>query len=83
MHTVKITFAGCLLLAVCFLVGRWLGSTIGVVAKCFLVLWLIGTLLNLWIGVSRAGYSIRDELPIALLIYAVPAIVAIIFWWKS
>jgi hypothetical protein len=29
-----------------------------------------------------AGYSIKDEAPVAPLVFAVPAIVAIVIWWR-
>lgn len=83
MHTLKIILGGFLLLGVCFLAGRWIGVATTAVMKCFLVLWLIGTLANMWMGVSRAGYSVRDEAPVALVVFAVPAIVAILIWWKT
>jgi hypothetical protein len=70
-------------LGVCFLAGRWIGAATSAAMKCFLVLWLIGALVNMWVGVSRAGYSIQDEAPVALIVFAVPAIVAILIWWKS
>jgi uncharacterized membrane protein (DUF485 family) len=38
--------------------------------KYFLVLWLVATLVNMWIGVNKAGYSVKDEAPIALLVFA-------------
>src|SRR2546430_8601452 len=50
--------------------------------KCFLALWLIATLVNMWAGVSKAGYSIKDEAPMALLVFAVPAIISILIWWR-
>jgi hypothetical protein len=39
----------------------------------------------MWLGVSRAGYSFREELPIFLVIFAVPAAVALFvkFKWLS
>lgn len=83
MHTLKIILSGFLLLGVCLLAGRWPGAATNTAMKCFLVLWLIGTLANMWVGVSRAGYSVRDEAPVALVVFAVPAIVAILIWWKS
>ena len=46
------------------------------------MLWLAATLVNMWVGVSKAGYSIKDEAPVALLVFAVPAIVAIVIWWR-
>jgi hypothetical protein len=50
--------------------------------KYFLVLWLVATLVNMWVGVNKAGYSVKDEAPVALLVFAVPAIVAIVIWWR-
>ena len=32
---------------------------------------------NMWIGVSQAGYSFREEFPIFLLIFSLPSAVAI------
>jgi hypothetical protein len=36
----------------------------------------------MWVGVNRAGYSVTEELPIFLLIFAIPAGVASFVWWK-
>jgi hypothetical protein len=36
----------------------------------------------MWVGVAKAGYSFTEELPIFLLIFAVPAAVAIVLKWK-
>lgn len=87
MHTLKIILGGLLLLGVCLLLGRWIGGAAanGTAAaiKFFLLLWLIATLINMWVGISKAGYSIKDEAPIALLVFAVPALVSLLVWWKS
>jgi len=37
----------------------------------------------MWLGISKAGYSIKDEAPISFLVFAVPALVSILIWWKS
>jgi hypothetical protein len=35
----------------------------------------------MWVGVSRAGYSVGDELPVFVVVFVVPA--AIAFWlWR-
>jgi hypothetical protein len=34
------------------------------------------------VGVAKAGYSLNEELPIFLLIFAVPTIVAIFVKWR-
>jgi hypothetical protein len=86
MHTLRIILGGFLLLGVCLLFCRWIGGAAavgGVAIKCFLVLWLIATLINMWVGVSKAGYSIKDEAPVALLVFAVPAITSILIWWRT
>jgi len=87
MHTLKIILGGLLLLGVCLLLGRWIGGAAANVTaaaiKFFLVLWLIATLINMWVGISKAGYSIKNEAPIALLVFAVPALVSLLVWWKS
>jgi len=33
---------------------------------------------NMWIGVSQAGYSFQEELPIFLLIFLLPAAAALL-----
>ena len=86
MHTLKVIFGGFLLLGVCLFLGRWIGgaatTVVATTIRYFLVLWLAATLVNMGIGVSKVGYSIKDEAPVALLVFAVPAIVAIVIWWR-
>ncbi|MCI0562463.1 MAG: hypothetical protein MN733_28590 [Nitrososphaera sp.] len=53
-----------------------------VAAKVFLPIWLVVALVNMWIGVAQAGYSVSEELPIFLLIFAVPGAAAVFVWWK-
>jgi hypothetical protein len=38
--------------------------------------------INMYMGVKGASYSIADEAPIFLLVFAVPAAVALIVWWS-
>jgi hypothetical protein len=84
VRTAIIIAIGFILLAVCLLAPRLAGrpewSVAG--AKLFIALWLAAALVNMWIGVSRAGYSVAEELPIFLLIFAVPSVVAAYVWWK-
>jgi hypothetical protein len=51
---------GLALLAVCLIIGRVTGS-MGRGALAFIPLWLIAAVVNMWIGVNRAGYSFSDE----------------------
>jgi hypothetical protein len=48
--------------------------------KVFIPLWLIGAGVNMALGVKR-GYSVREEIPFFLLVFAVPAVVALFIAW--
>jgi hypothetical protein len=85
MRTVFIIVGGLLLLGLFVLAGKWLGGSAQAMitaAKLFIPLWLVAALVNMWIGVSRAGYSVAEELPIFLAIFVIPAAVAAFLWWK-
>jgi hypothetical protein len=71
---------GALILAKLFSHNFPVAATWSVVA--FVLFWLAATGFNMWVGVSRAGYSIGDEAPIFLLLFAVPAVAAILLRWK-
>jgi hypothetical protein len=45
-------------------------------------LWLAVTGVNMWIGVSKAGYSVAEELPILALLFLMPAVAAIVVRWR-
>jgi len=85
MRTLKIIIGGFLLLTICLVGARAVGGTMPSVAtgaKVFIPIWLVVAAVNMWLGVSRAGYSVGEELPIFLLIFALPAVVAGVTWWK-
>jgi hypothetical protein len=86
MHTVKVIAGGFVLLALCLLAGRLVGGpapAVGVAgaARLFIPLWLVAAAINLWIGVSKAGYTVAEEAPIFLVVFAVPAAVALLLVW--
>lgn len=86
MRTPLFLVVGFLLLAASMLLGKLFSSNypnaIFAATLIFLALWLGISGANLWVGVARAGYSLSEELPIFLLIFAVPAIVAIFLKWR-
>jgi len=84
MHTAIVMGIGFLWLVICALTGRAVGgsSGTGAAALIFLPLWLVGAAINLYVGVKRAGYSVKEEAPIFLLIFAVPAATALFVWWQ-
>jgi hypothetical protein len=86
MHTVKVIGAGIALLGVFLLAGRLLGrgepGALATAAKAFIPVWFLAAAINMWMGVSRAGYSVHDELPFLFVNFAVPAAIAAIVLWR-
>ena len=84
MHTVIAISIGLMLLGLCAFLGHTLGGASGTSAATlvFLPLWFIGAGINLFVGVKKAGYSIAEEAPIFLVVFAIPAVVALFAWWK-
>ena len=82
MHTIYVIAGGLLLLGVFLLFARALSgvshSLRGRFILAFIPVWLACAAFNMWIGVSRAGYSVGEELPIFLAVFAIPSAVA---WW--
>lgn len=83
MHTVMTILGGLLLLAVFTIFGWVWGGTGGAAtaARLFLPAWAALAVANLWVGVSRAGYTVAQELPIFAVNLAVPAAVAVAAAW--
>ena len=85
-HTLKVMAGGLALLGLCLLVGRWLGGPIPAVGlakaiKVFIPLWFVAAGINMWVGVAKAGYSLAEEAPIFLVVFAVPTAAALVVWW--
>lgn len=86
MRTPLFLVAGLLLLAAALILGKLFSanypSAPSVATVAFVALWLIIAGANMWVGVARAGYSVAEELPIFLLIFGLPALVAVVLKWK-
>jgi hypothetical protein len=84
MHTALVIALGLALLLGCLFVGHVLGDGAGMAraALYFLPLWLIGAAINMYMGVKGAGYTFAEEIPVLLWIFAIPAALALILWWK-
>jgi hypothetical protein len=85
MRTIVIIVGGLVILGLFALAGWRLGGgtqSMVTAAKIFVPVWLVAALINMWMGVSRAGYSIAEELPIFFLIFIIPAAVAVFIWWR-
>jgi hypothetical protein len=84
MHTILVIALGLGLLGMCALVGRMPGGTSGTAtaAVTFLPLWLLGAGINMYIGVKQAGYGVAAETPIFLIVFGIPAAVALFAWTR-
>lgn len=83
MHTVMVIAGGLALLAASPGIGHWFGGEDGMKAapKVFLALWLAASLVNMWVGVTRAGYTVAQELPMLLIVFGIPAAAAVAALW--
>jgi hypothetical protein len=86
-HTLKVIASGLLLLGLLVLAARLVHAaspTAGMVAaaRWFVPIWLIAAAINMWVGVAKAGYSVAEEAPIFLVVFAVPAAVALLVAWS-
>jgi hypothetical protein len=86
MRTAIIILGGFVLLAACILVARRLGdpgpAPIGPAVAIFIAIWFAVAAINMWLGVARAGYSFKEELPIFLLIFLLPTAAAAFVRWR-
>ncbi|MFY9510855.1 MAG: hypothetical protein WAQ05_07765 [Rubrivivax sp.] len=85
MHVAMVIGTGILLLCVFASFGwLWGASAAGIAlaAKAFVPVWLALAAANMWVGVHHAGYTVRQEAPILVLVFAVPAIGAAIVAWQ-
>ena len=88
-HTIKVIVAGFVLLAGCLLIGRIMSSAISnpsmAVSRSALVfvpLWLIAAGINMWVGVAKEGYSVKEEIPFFFIVFLIPAAAALFIWWS-
>jgi hypothetical protein len=85
MHMLLVIIGGAALLCVFALFGKlWGGDAAGAAtaAKIFVPAWLAVSLTNMWVGVTKAGYTVVQELPILLVVFAVPAALAAMLAWR-
>ena len=83
MHTIRIITGGLVLLAVFIAAGRYAFGALSAAkpALWFIPVWLLASVVNLWVGVSTAGYTVMQEAPILVIVFGVPAAAAGIVWW--
>jgi hypothetical protein len=82
MRTGIIILAGLAPWAICLGLAKLIAASTTMTTAAFIALWAIAAAVNMWVGVTQAGYAFREELPIFLLIFLVPSIVAAVVKWR-
>lgn len=85
MHMMLVILGGIALFGVFCLFGWLWGedpASVAVAAKAFIPLWLAMALVNMWVGVTKAGYTVMQELPIFVIVVTIPAATAAIAVWQ-
>jgi hypothetical protein len=86
MRTTLFLVAGLLLLAAASILAGLFSETYPGASRLaigiFLGAWFIICALNMWAGVTHAGYSVGEELPIFLLLFCIPTAVALLLKWR-
>lgn len=82
MRTLIIILGGLALWGASLGLARLLAASTKTATIAFAVLWFLVAAGNMWIGISQAGYTFKEELPIFLLIFLLPVAVAVLVKWK-
>jgi hypothetical protein len=86
MRTALIILGGFVLWGACLGIAKVAAgasaSSMSLATGIFAAVWFVVAGVNMWMGVTKAGYSFREELPIFLVIFFVPVLVALIVKWK-
>lgn len=85
MHVALVMVGGLVQLGIFILFGWLWGSNaaaMALAAKVFVPFWLLVVAVNMWVGVTHAGYGVKAEAPILVLNFLVPALVAAVAAWQ-
>jgi hypothetical protein len=86
MRTALIIAGGFVLWGICVGIAKYMAGASATATTAatviFVAVWFCAAALNMWMGVAKTGYSFREELPIFLVIFLLPALVAVVAKWK-
>jgi uncharacterized membrane protein len=86
MRTYLFIGAGLLLVAASCMLGKLFSETYPTAMRwstvLFIVCWAALAGLNMFAGVTRAGYTAAEEFPIFLLIFSLPTVVLLAIRWQ-
>ncbi|BCH29330.1 hypothetical protein MesoLjLc_12600 [Mesorhizobium sp. L-8-10] len=73
MNTITMVIAGLGLLALVYGSARLRGQPFSAFPPAYLVVSCVAAAIKMWIGVTRASYSVAEELPFLVVIFGLPA----------
>ena len=86
MRTAIIIVAGLVLWGICLGIAKLTAnlspSSATIATAAFIAIWLVLAAVNMWLGISTAGFTFMQELPIFLLIFLLPSAVAALVKWR-
>lgn len=86
MRTWLFIGVGLLLVAASCILGKLFSETYPTALRwstlLFVICWAALASLNMVAGVTRAGYSVVEELPIFLWIFSLPTLVLVVIRWQ-
>lgn len=83
MHILTLVVAGLGLLAVFYGAARQAAFGFRRVLPVYLALWLVAALVNMWVGVTRAGYTVGQEALVLIPVFGIPALAALFLAGRS
>lgn len=75
MHTLFIILGGLVLMVAIYGIALWRSLSLRRAFPVFAILWALAALVNLWVGVVHAGYTVAEELPIFAVVFCVPCLI--------
>ena len=76
MRTLVIILIGFLLWGISLFLRSFLNGSAKNATIAFAGVWFFIALFNMWIGITQAGYSVQEELPVFLIVFSPPVILA-------
>jgi hypothetical protein len=82
MYTLMAIGGGLAVLVVLLLLTRliWGATAVAKAALVFIPIWAVIAAIYVGLGVTQYGYSVTQELPMFVLDFGVPAVVALLVW---
>jgi hypothetical protein len=76
VHTAIVIGIGFVVLGLSLSLGHSLGGAAGAAR------FALAAVGNMAIGVRSAGYGVVEEFPVLLVVFAIPAVAALLAWWR-